>query len=226
MINYFRYVFSEEELEDILNKKKKCFYNETFYTEDGIKYKVKIIEEGFYIYADNKVSSDFYAFDEGLMYTPMLTLNITENNSIQVYLDVTTNRRNKRDLYIKKIDSILNKGICSEYVIELLSNTYFNNNDEFIELCTYYLAYRLHNKADTKLTNFFINKLDFYGYSKEDFEDKTPFNKNEDKTFLKIVNLALDVLFNYNNDKVLKLSHYKISTFDIRTLYLNYYGFI
>lgn len=52
MINYFRYVFSEEELEYILNKKKKCFYNEIFYTEDGIKYKVKIIEEGFYIYAD------------------------------------------------------------------------------------------------------------------------------------------------------------------------------
>lgn len=226
MINYFRYVFSEEEIEDILNKKKKCFYNETFYTEDGIKYKVKIIEEGFYIYADNKVSSDFYAFDEGLMYTPMLTLNITKNDSIQVYLDVTTNRKNKRDLYIKKIDSILSKGICSEYIMELLSNTFFYNNDEFIELCTFYLAYRLYNKDDMNLNDFFINKLNFYGYSKEEFEDKVPFNNNENSSFLNIVNLALDVLFNYNKDKVLKLSDYKISKFYIRTSYLHYYDFI
>lgn len=225
MINYYKYVFSEDELDTILNKKK---YNhvDKLETKNGEKYTVKIFEEGFYIYLKDVENSIYYEFDKDLIFTPMLELRLSDDDFIRASLDVHTNRKDKKSFYIQKIDKVLSRGIDLNYLRLFLFNTRFSNNEEFMELCVYYIAYRLHNKEDAVLNINFIEKLEFYGYENDCMEDKTSFNNSKNSDFLDIVILALEVLYKYDKNKRLNLGDYNISSFHIKIAYLNYYDFI
>lgn len=223
MISYYRYTFSEYELENILNNNNIILNRETFCANDNLEYELVITGEGYYLNLNGETISKIYPYEKCLLLHSVAKIDVSEDHTIYLLLDSEKNRPVKRNFHIDRLNYITSMPISAEYIELLASNINFNNDEEFLLLCFLYLIFRLDNTDDLSLNLYFRCKLDYYGYDEEDLYNKVPFNNSKNNNFTEIVNLALEVLVNYNKYETLDLENYSIYMIDLKTKFLKFY---
>lgn len=224
MISCFRYTFSEYEIDEILNNKNDLILNtEVFKANNNKEYELVIRTKCYYVTYEDKPIGQIHNYEKDLLMQSIAEINLGKDHCLYLLLDASENITDKRAYHINKVNHITTNDIACSY-IELLAYTInFSNDDEFLYLCFLYLVYRLKYKDRIDFNLYFRGKLDYYGYNEEDFLNKVPFNNSTNPNFLKIVNLALEVLYNFATYDMLNLKEYSLTMMKLKQNYLKYF---
>lgn len=221
MVSVFRYSVSQLQAVKILKNSSGFVDSKKFIGADNVHYALFITQEGFYLCLDDNVVSPVYSYKNDFK-TPIIEkINIEEEHSIYVYIDVEEELKKNIDFQMERFDFLFENAVDEEYLQKLAYITNYND-DDFFFLCFVYFVFRL-KKQSLDLNIYIRNKLDYYGYTIDDFNTNVPYNNSTNPHFLKMVNLALDVLYNSSALEIVSLEDYSLTKFVLSENYIKYY---
>lgn len=225
MLTYFRYTFSEYEIEEILSNSSDVLNKIKFKANDNKEYELVIKGNG-YSLAYNENQTKLYPYEDGLYLHSVAKIRVDKDHYIYILLDSEIDSPIRKDIHIDRLLYITSRPISAEYIELLANTTNFNNDNDFILLCFMYFVFRLNNESTIDLNIYLEDKLSYYGYTDSDFCDNVPFNNSTNINYLEIVNLFLESLYNYPVFKTVNLDEYSLDMMDLQSMYLQYFNSI
>lgn len=221
MVSVFRYNVSQLQAVKILKGSSGLIDKKTFKGANNIEYDLIITGEGFYIGIEDKALSPIYPYKNDFNIPIIEKINIEQGHSIYVYIDVEEELKKNIDFQMERFDFLFENAVDEDYLQKLAYITNYNDEDFFF-LCFVYFVFRL-KKQSLDLNIYIRNKLDYYGYTIDDFNTNVPYNNSTNPHFLKMVNLALDVLYNSSSLEIVSLEDYSLTKFVLSESYIKYY---
>lgn len=224
MITYFRYTFSEYEIEEILGNSKATLNKITFKANDNKEYHLVITGQGYYLEFQDGIKSKLYPYEDGLYLHSIAKIKVGRGKYIYLLLDSEIDSPLRENIHTDRLYYMTTFPISAEYIELLASTINFNDDNDFILLCSLYIMFRLNNKSTVSLNKYLEEKLSYYGYTSEDFYQKFNFKDTKNSCYLTIVNLALSILYDFNRKEVITLDYYSLTIMDLQTAYIQYFN--
>lgn len=222
MISVFKYTFSKENIDEILNNNtNKLLDIIPFTTRDGKDYELELRGKGYCVTQKGKLVGKIQYYEKDLAIPSIAKIDLGNNHQLYLHLDAISNVVNIRDYHANRLGAI-RKGVSANYLKDLAVICNFNDDDEFLLFCFMYIIFRL-TSEDDELDTYFTEKLSYYDYGEDDLDKEVPFNNSTNIKFLRVVDKALNILFNGFIFRKLTLKHLGLDDTDLDLFYAEYF---
>lgn len=224
MISCFRYTFSKDDIDAIIGSSDYRKVNTiTFKANDDKEYNLQLNTMNFLVTRDEVFLTEHeYFYDRGLLFPPIAKYDLENNHSLYVMLDPYPNIADKKLYHLDRSAFIIKQEIPLSYIDVFATAINFGDCDDFYLLCFMYIVFRTVGYSES-LNDYLIEKLSYYGYEREDFDENRPFNDITNPNYVKLVNLALDIIYKKSIFKIVDLTEYDLTLKKLEMIYNRYY---